>query len=311
VYVQLVQSHDGSQSLLEIGRSIESEQSALSELRMILLIVVAGSIIPALSGGYFLSGRALRPIRESVDAQRTFVADASHELRTPVAVVRTNAELLDRHLQAEGLGTSPNDALAVHDILSETERMGKLVSQMLTLAQVDAGQQTLSRSPLSLGELADEVGRSMRALADAKEIALEVRVDPSVWVEGQRDRLREVLVTLVDNAIKYTPAGGRVSIGVERHNRRATMTVSDTGVGVPAESLKNIFERFYRVDKARTRDDGGTGLGLAIARHMVLAHGGDIKMESTEGKGTRVTIELRALTPNVAAEVAPQSAELS
>jgi signal transduction histidine kinase len=219
--------------------------------------------------------------------------------------------LLDRHLQTGGLGTSPNDALAVKDILSETERMAKLVSQMLTLAQVDAGQRTLSRTPLSLAELADEVGRSMRALADAKHIALEVRADPSVWVEGQRDRLREVLVTLVDNAIKYTPAGGHVSIAVERHSRRATVTISDTGAGIPAESLKNIFERFYRVDKARTRDDGGTGLGLAIARHMVLAHGGDIKMESTEGKGTRVTIELRALTPNAAAEVAPRSAELS
>lgn len=153
----------------------------------------------------------------------------------------------------------------------------------------------------------------MRALAEAKQIALEVRADFNVWVEGQRDRLREVLVTLVDNSIKYTHPGGRVTLAAERRHRRATVVISDTGVGIPADSLKDIFQRFYRVDEARSRDEGGTGLGLAIAKHMVLAHGGDIKMESTEGKGTRVTIELRALSPESTVEEVggQQNAEIS
>ncbi|MEO8457048.1 MAG: ATP-binding protein [Chloroflexota bacterium] len=299
VYALLVDHPGQSAQVLQIGRSIDSEQGALSELRTILLVTIIGSIIPALTGGYLLSGRALRPIRTSVDAQRAFVADASHELRTPVAVVKTNAELLVKHLQSGKLGQSPNDALAIEDILGETDRMAKLVSQMLTLAQVDAGQQTIAPSPMSLGELADEVGRSMRALADAKQLTLDVRADPAVWVEGQRDRLREVLVTLVDNAIKYTDAGGRVVLAVERRHRKAVVTVSDTGAGIPSDSLKHIFERFYRVDKARTRDEGGTGLGLAIARHMVAAHGGDIRIDSDVGKGTRITIELRLLAHEV------------
>ena len=295
IYVLYHRDPDGTEALLEIGRSVAPEQSALSQLEMILLIVIGGSVIPALAGGYLLSGRALRPIKTSVDSQRAFVADASHELRTPVAVIRTNAELMERHLQAGRLGQSPNDALAVEDILNETERLAKLVSQMLTLAQVDAGRPVVNPSPLSLDELAEEVGRSLRALAEAKQITLDVNAETGIWVQGQRDRLREVIVTLLDNAIKYTSPGGRVELAVQHRQKKALLTVSDTGAGIPPESLAHIFERFYRVDKARSRDDGGAGLGLAIARHLVAAHNGDIKIESTVGVGTRVLVELRLL----------------
>jgi two-component system sensor histidine kinase CiaH len=295
VYVLYHRDPDGTEALLEIGRSVAPEQSALSQLEMILMLVIGGSVIPALAGGYLLSGRALRPIKTSVDSQRAFVADASHELRTPVAVIRTNAELMEKHLQAGRLGQSPNDALAVEDILSETERLAKLVSQMLTLAQVDAGRSVVNPSPLSLDELAEEVGRSLRALAEAKQVTLDVNAETGIWVQGQRDRLREVIVTLVDNAIKYTSPGGRVELAVQHRHKKALLTVSDTGAGIPPESLAHIFERFYRVDKARSRDDGGTGLGLAIARHLVAAHHGDIKIESTVGVGTRVLVELRFL----------------
>jgi len=259
------------------------------------MIVIAASVIPAIVAGYLLSGRVLRPIKASVDAQRAFIADASHELRTPVAVVRTNAELLDRRLTSGKIGQSENDKLAVEDILAETDRLAKMVTQMLTLAQADAGQTRMQRSDVDLDEVALEVVRTMRAIADAKGIALSLQNGESVWVHGDRDRLREVIVTLLDNAVKYTPSGGHVAVRVARHHRKAVITISDTGVGIPAESLAHIFERFYRVDKARSRDEGGTGLGLAIARTIVEAHGGDIHIESQPNAGTTVTIELRLL----------------
>ena len=293
VYVLAARTQDGSDVLAEIGRSTEPEHSALSQLRMVLLAIFGGSIIPAAAAGFILSGRTLRPIRAAMDAQRTFVADASHELRTPVAVVRTNAELVQRHLRSRAGGEATADTVALEDIVSESERLGKMVSQMLTLAESDGDKAALMSSTVDLSELTEEVARAMRALANAKGIAIQTRNDGNVWVRGDRERLREALVTLLDNAIKYTDAGGRVDLEVGRAHRRATVTVADTGSGIPADSLPHIFDRFYRVDKARSRESGGTGLGLSIAHHIVEAHGGSIRIESEVGKGTRATIELR------------------
>lgn len=293
--IYVIAPGDDNGRLLLIGRSIEPEQSDLAQLRDTLLIVAGVSLVPIIIGGYLISGRVLRPIRRSVEAQRAFIADASHELRTPVAVVRTNAELLERRLASGKIGQTPGDATAVSDILAETERLGRLVGQMLTLAQADAGQSLIKRSDVDLDQVAAEVVRSLRAIADARGVALSLQDGGAVWVTGDRDRLREVIVTIVDNAVKYTPAGGRVEVRVTRQNRKATVTVSDTGAGIPPESLPHIFERFYRVDKARSRDEGGTGLGLAIARHIVEAHGGEIRIDSKPGAGTTVTIELRPM----------------
>jgi signal transduction histidine kinase len=300
LYVMAATTRQGEQVFLQMGRSIEPELETLSRLRNILLAVVAFSAVPALVGGYLLSGRALRPIKSAMDGQRAFIADASHELRTPVAVVHTNAEILDRHIETGRLGQAESDTEAVRDILSETDRLGKMVGQMLTLAQADAGQTILTESDFSLGNLVEDVGRSMGALARAKGVALEVRAAPNTWVHGDRDRLREVVVTLVDNALKYTESGGRINLSVAQGHRKAILTVSDTGAGIPSESLPHLFERFYRVDSARSRDDGGAGLGLAIARHIVEAHGGSIRAESKVGEGTTMTVELRLTSRNEA-----------
>lgn len=287
-------STDGSPVLAQIGRSTEPEHSALSQLRTVLVAVFGGSVIPAGLAGFLLSGRVLRPIKDAMDSQQTFIADASHELRTPVAVVRTNAELLQRHI-ASGAGETPaRDASAVEDILSESDRLAKMVDQMLTLAQAGVGAMALSRSAVLLDELVEQVGRSMKTLAEARSISLDTNTNGSVEVNGDPARLHELIVILTDNAIKYTDAGGSVGLGVNRVHKRATLEVTDTGRGIPAESLSHIFDRFYRVDKARSRDSGGTGLGLAIARQIVDAHGGTIRMESEVGKGTKVTIELPA-----------------
>jgi signal transduction histidine kinase len=300
VYVLAAQTQDGDPVLAQIGRSTEPEHSAMSQLRTVLLGVFGGSLLPAALAGFVLSGRVLRPIKTAMDSQQTFIADASHELRTPVAVVRTNAELLRRHIASRPDAALSGDEAAVDDIVSESERLGKMVDQMLTLAQADAGQMTLARSEVALDELAERVGRSMKALADERSISLETRTNGSVAVDGDPARLHELLVILVDNAIKYTDAGGNVVLTVNRAGKRATLEVADTGHGIPAEALAHIFDRFYRADKARSRDSGptgpsgGTGLGLAIARQIVDAHGGTIRMDSEFGKGTKVTVELPA-----------------
>jgi len=285
-------SPDGSPVLAQIGRSTEPEHSALTQLRTVLLAVFGGSVIPAGLAGFILSGRVLRPIKTAMDSQQTFIADASHELRTPVAVVRTNAELLQRHITSQAGEMPARDASAVEDILSESDRLAKMVDQMLTLAQADVGEMALSRSAVLLDELVEQVGRSMKTLAEARSISLDTNTNGSVEVNGDPARLHELLVILTDNAIKYTDAGGSVGVSINRTHKRATLEVTDTGRGIPAESLSHIFDRFYRVDKARSRDSGGTGLGLAIARQIVDAHGGTIRMESEVAKGTKVTVEL-------------------
>jgi two-component system, OmpR family, sensor histidine kinase CiaH len=285
---------NGTPGVVQIGRSTEPEEAALSQLRIVLLAVLAVSIVPAVGGGYLLSGRALRPIKTAMDSQRTFIADASHELRTPVAVVRTNAELLKRHLGPDTGHAAASDQVALDDILSESDRLGRMVDQMLTLAEADAGQRTVLSSEVSLNELIDEVVRSMRSIAETRQMLLETRLTDDVSVNGDPGRLRELVSVLLDNAVKYGDAGGRVEVALRKEHRKAIIEVSDNGPGIPRDALPHVFDRFYRVDKARSRESGGTGLGLAIARHIVDAHGGTINIESSAGAGTKVTVELPA-----------------
>ena len=198
-----------------------------------------------------------------------------------------------------------------------------MVGQMLILAQADAGQPILTTRPIALNDIAGDTARSMRSLAEAKGLALTTDITPNLWVDGDPDRLREVLVTLLDNAIKYTSvietkarlqsgpgagAGAAITLRAARDGRKAILTVSDTGPGIPPSDLAHIFERFYRADKARSRDEGGTGLGLAIAREIVEAHNGTIRIDSTPGRGTTVTIELRLLNREPAADPPPRPA---
>jgi two-component system sensor histidine kinase CiaH len=294
IYVFPVTVSGGSDALVQIGRSTEPEEAALSQLRVILLTVLAVSVVPAVGGGYLLSGRVLQPIKTAMDSQRTFIADASHELRTPVAVVRTNAELLKRHLSPGPPQTADSDQVALDDILSESDRLGRMVDQMLTLAEVDAGQKPIPPSQISLNELVDEVVRAMRSLAEARGISLETQQSEDVSVTGDPIRLRELVSVLLDNAVKYTDLGGRVEVALRKEHRKAIIKISDNGPGIAAEALPHVFDRFYRVDKARSRESGGTGLGLAIARHIADAHSGTIDIQSTIGEGTVVTVELPA-----------------
>ena len=172
--------------------------------------------------------------------------------------------------------------------------MGRLLNELLVLARADAGHEQLTRERLYLDELVNDVLGAMAPLAEARQVRLAGEVAGPLLVEGDQTRLTQLIVNLVENAIKYTAAGGQVSVTVERQASRAVIRVADTGIGIPAEHLPHVFERFYRVDTSRSRSEGGEGLGLAICWWVAQAHGGSIQVHSTPGKGSTFTVFLPA-----------------
>jgi heavy metal sensor kinase len=218
---------------------------------------------------------------------RRFTADASHELRTPLTAIRAEAEV------ALGRPELPPEHQALlGSILEECESLNRLTDQLLSLSREDAGVVRQVREPLDLAALVAGVVETMRPLAEAKGLGLQGSGDGPVPIRGDAGRLRQVFFNLLDNAIKYTPAGGEVEARVEARGEAAIVRVRDTGPGIPAEHLPRVFDRFYRVDKARAREVGGTGLGLSIARSIVTAHGGAIHLTSAPGRGTECIVRL-------------------
>jgi signal transduction histidine kinase len=278
-------------AVLVVGQSLTSEQRALDLLLLILAAGGALGLVLSFAGAWFLAGRALVPIQLAFRRQQEFVADASHELRTPLTVLRSATELLDQH-RAEPLAAN---AELFDDVRQEIGRLQRLTGDLLTLARSDRGQLELAVAPLDLGGLAGEVARRVEPLARERGVTLDCPAPAErLDVEADPDRLQQVLLILLDNGIKHTPAGGRVALEVGASDGDALVTVTDTGPGIPAQHLPRVFERFYRVDSARGRsaEPGGTGLGLPIAKSLVEAHGGALTLTSREGVGTRATVRL-------------------
>lgn len=268
--------------------NVSAEIGMLQRLRLILLIGGFAGLLIAVAAGYYLANRALIPIRLSLERQQQFVSDASHELRTPLSVIQAHAELLLRHPDH----TIEQDSKHVSTVLQETRRMTKLVSGLLTLARSDSNQQELDKRPIQFDRIVQDVVGKMQMLAEVKELILTSEIESPVPMVGDEERLHQLLVILLDNAIKYTPEGGLVKVSCRRLAHSVQLDVEDTGVGIDAEHLPRIFDRFYRADKARTRAEGGTGLGLAIAKWIVERHGGRIRLESKRNAGTRVSVSL-------------------
>jgi two-component system sensor histidine kinase CiaH len=288
VYVVPIEAPQRPEMVLQVGRSMEPEKETLRRLIFILGGGGGAGLALALVAGFFLAGRALRPIGAAMDRQRAFVADASHELRTPLSLIRANAELLQRHPQEPVQANMP----ALNDVIRETDGLSTLVSQMLTLTKADAATTPFVFTEVALHDLVEDVGKQVRVLTDKKELQLDVRVDGPVRVRGDEMRLRELLLILLDNAIKFTDAAGTVGLTLEADGGKAVVRVRDSGSGIPPEALPHVFDRFYRADKARSRAEGGAGLGLAIAKWIVEAHRGSIRVDSYSGTGTTVTVEL-------------------
>jgi two-component system OmpR family sensor kinase len=311
-----------------VGRQAKHEMENLTEFLATGLGAGAAFMLLALAGGWFLATRALGPIERisataslisgrdlsrridithteselgrlaqtlnetfgrlqtAFDQQARFTADASHELRTPLSLVLSQAELA---LMKERPPAEYREALQAVD--RAAQRMKTVVEGLLTLARADAKQLALAKEKLPFSALVEETAALLGPLAAQRKVAVTVRAQP-VAVEGDRERLRDAVSNLISNAIRYTPEGGQVDVTVAAEERSAVLAVADTGIGIPEKDRPHIFERFYRVDQARSRDKGGSGLGLAITKWIVEAHAGTISFASQEGKGTTFTVRL-------------------
>jgi two-component system OmpR family sensor kinase len=339
IHLPVVLTDGTTVGAINVGEPLLQLNQTLDHLRNLLLIAGLAGVFLAALGGWFLAGRALRPvdritetaaeiaasagterslatrldvpptgdelarlaatfnrmldrIHAAFTAQRRFIADASHELRTPLTAIRGNLDVLSRQASAEP--ETPNsdylDALA--DLRRESSRMGRLLEDLLTLARTDAAPDldTLRLRPYRLDELASDVLRTAATLANGQK--LELKAPEPVTILGDSDRLQQLMLVLLDNALLHTPADGTVTLSVGQSSDIATIAVADTGSGIAPEHLPYLFDRFYRADSARARESGGTGLGLAIARAIAESHHGQISVASEVGKGTTFTVTL-------------------
>jgi len=285
----------GTLVVLQVARSPRIVQGIVDRLIIVLLTVGAGALVLAAAGGLFMSRRAMRPVQEAFDRQRTFIADASHELKTPLTLIRADAEVLSR-----GLGdpekASDNREL-VDDLLGETDRMGAVLSDLLLLARLDANKVSVSRDPFDLALVLSETSERFAARAVAEGKNLEVNHSGKLLARGDAERTGQILAALLDNALRFTPSEGTVTVEGSVVDKRVETSVTDTGPGLPPEGLDRVFERFYRADAqsaARTRgpSGGGTGLGLSIARDLARAQGGELTAENADNGGARFTLIL-------------------
>jgi len=223
----------------------------------------------------------------SFESMREFIADASHELRTPLSIIRGEADVA---LSQERDSKEYSDALTI--IQDEAKRLSRIVDDMMALARADAGQRQLQIEEFYLNDLVEECCRAATVLTVREGISLTLAPTTDIPFRGDEELLRRMLLNLLDNAIKYTPSGGSVSVELARERGNVKILVSDTGIGIPADDAPHVFERFYRVEKARSRADGGSGLGLAIAKWVAEAHKGSIQLVSSSGKGSTFTVSL-------------------
>ncbi len=228
-------------------------------------------------------------IEQSFGVQQRFVADVSHELRTPLTAIRGNMEIIKRY----GM-----DDEALEAVDNEAERMARLVNDLLMLARADYGGITIDLYPLDLDTIVMEVAQDSRGLMQGRDLALNIKHIEPARVNGNADRMKQLLLNLVSNAIKFTEDGGKIEISLRNTGTEAVLTVSDTGIGIKAEDLDRVFDRFYQVDTARTHTGGGFGLGLSIVRWITEAHEGTIKATRNPGGGTIFTAHIPLLEPS-------------
>ncbi|MEX1031629.1 MAG: ATP-binding protein [Paenibacillaceae bacterium] len=272
---------------LQYITNITTEIDMLRSLLYILIIGGGLGLIITIVAGFYLANRALIPIQQSWDKQQLFVSDASHELRTPLSVIQAHTELLLRHPEQ----TIEQESRYISTILKETKRMNKLVNGLLTLARIDSNQTELNIKPIYMDQIMKDVISQMNYLAELKEIVIQTELDEGVLVHADDERIHQLFIILLDNAMKYTHEQGFIQVSLKKYTQTIIIEVVDNGIGISKQDLPFIFDRFYRGDKARTRADGGTGLGLSIARWIVEGHNGKIHAES-KSVGTRFVISM-------------------
>ncbi|MDR9853211.1 HAMP domain-containing sensor histidine kinase [Paenibacillus sp. VCA1] len=236
----------------------------------------------------YFANRSIEPVRKAFDKQKQFIADASHELKTPLAVINTNADVL----LANGEETILSQSKWLQHIKSETERMKTLTNDLLYLTQMDDGPEHVIFVPFDLSEAVESVMLTMEAVIFEKELAFTYEIEPRLTITGSSEQVKQVVMILLDNAIKYANPGGAIHLELKKQHNRPLLTVTNTGAGIAPEHLNHIFDRFYRADVSRSRKHGGYGLGLAIAKSIVEGHKGKISAKSVPNGKTSFYVQL-------------------
>ncbi|MBP2630752.1 MAG: putative OmpR family two-component system sensor histidine kinase [Firmicutes bacterium] len=285
-----IMSNGDKVGMIFVGRDVTAIYRGQQKATIFLAGFSMIALLLATIAGHIMAGRTIIPIKIAYEKQRQFTADASHELRTPLSVVMSSVDVL----QNDPSQTSPFIKQVIEDMKDETKRMAKLVADLLAIARNDSYGITISKQKFDVIEVIEQVIRKMHPLAQAKNIKLYFAKQPMLEFYADMERIKQLLLILVDNAIKYTPENGVVTIKLGHSNdgKKVKLMITDTGIGIPKEDQKHIFDRFYRVDKARSRESGGAGLGLAIAKGIVELHGGELSIESNVGNGSTFSVVL-------------------
>lgn len=318
----------GSEAALLVARPTTDIETALELLLRILLIAIPLTLVISGGGGVFLARRALKPVANMTDTaleieendlsrrinittkdelgrlgttlnqmierlekafgrQKQFTGDASHELRAPLAVIQAESTLALQKVRKAG-----EYRKCIETISEEADHMSGIINQLLVLARADAGKEHLRFENVELAGFVRETCSDMEILCQEKKLGLALGMVGKSIIKGDKKSLRRLITNLLSNAIRYTPPGGSITVSLRKKAGMAFLTVEDTGIGIPTNDLPFIFERFYRVDKARSRSEGGSGLGLAICKHIAEIHGGTIEVKSEAGKGSAFHVKL-------------------
>ena len=273
-----------------VGKDISALYYGMQRATYVMVFLAFVALIFSSLFGYFLAGRAMQPIEEAYERQRQFAADASHELRTPLAVIMASTDVLRNDPSIK----EPFLKQVIEDVRDEVKKMTNLVSDLLTVVRSENNALKLDIQKLDLSLIIEQQVRIMQALAEKKSITLRAENLIPLEIQADEQKIKQLVLILVDNAVKYTPDNGSVTVKMWQVNKaRVAFSVEDTGIGISAEDKDKIFDRFFRVDKARSRAMGGNGLGLAIALEIVRMHHGNITVDSVLGSGTKFTVELR------------------
>ncbi len=266
---------------------ITTQQKVLDRLILTFIVVSVVMLIFIFFISSFLTRRSIQPIKEAFDKQKQFISDASHELKTPLAVIHTNVDVLLANPENQ-------DTKWLNYIKAEVGRMSHLTNDLLYLTQMDSAEDhQMMKTNFDLSARIEQMLLGLEVVAFEKNIELKYDLLPEAMIYGNPEQLSQVMMILVDNAIKYTPEHGEINLTLNRSTHHTVVTLSNTGAGIAPEDLPHIFDRFYRVDKVRSRDSNSYGLGLAIAKSIVEQHGGKISCESTPGERTTFVVKLR------------------
>ena len=281
-------NEDGTEKYMQILINIDAETSTISNIINILILATIILIIISILVSYILSKRNIKPIIKMYNKQTEFVQNASHELRTPLTIIQAKQELLLKNPNAKIIDKSEDINLT----LKETKRLTKMIKELMDLARADDGNYQIEKAEIDIDSLIKDVALPYMELANIQEKELKLTLNYNKKINRNKNKLSELIIIILDNAIKYTSKKDMIEIKTYQKDKKCCIEIIDTGIGVDEKDIKYIFDRFYRADKARSKETGGTGLGLSLAQTIVKMHGGIIKASHTNPKGLTILIKL-------------------